>query len=330
MLIINLDGEKMNVSVLGCGRWGSFIAWYLNKTGHNVYSWGLESEAIFKDLERTRKNEYLSFDENITITSDLESAVDHAEVIIISISSQALDSFLDSLTMHNLDGKAIVLCMKGIEETTGRRLSQIVSNRVNVDKTPVAVWVGPGHPQDFVREIPNCMVIDSENEELKKRLVNSFSSELIRFYFGQDLIGTEVGAAAKNVVGIAAGMLDGMGYTSLKGALMARGTREISRLIKAMGGNEMSAFGLCHLGDYEATLFSTFSHNRRFGEMLIKGEKFEKLAEGVSTTRALVMLSKKYNVDLPIVNAVDNVITYNKNPKETLSNLFLRSVKDEF
>lgn len=174
------------------------------------------------------------------------------------------------------------------------------------------------------------MVIDSDNEELKKKLVNEFSSELIRFYFGQDLIGTEVGAAAKNVVGIAAGMLDGMGYTSLKGALMARGTREISRLIKAMGGNEMSAFGLCHLGDYEATLFSQFSHNRRFGEMLIKGESFSKLAEGVSTTRALVKLSEKYNVDLPIVNAVNQVITYNKDPKETLSSLFLRSVKDEF
>lgn len=125
-------------------------------------------------------------------------------------------------------------------------------------------------------------------------------------------------------------MLDGMGYTSLKGALMARGTREISRLIKAMGGNEMSAYGLCHLGDYEATLFSKFSHNRRFGEMLINGEKFDKLAEGVSTTRALVKLSQRYNVDLPIVNAVNQVITYNKDPKETLSSLFLRSIKDEF
>ena len=174
------------------------------------------------------------------------------------------------------------------------------------------------------------MVIDSDNQEVKEKLVHSFSSELIRFYFGQDLIGTEVGAAAKNVVGIAAGMLDGMGYTSLKGALMARGTREISRLIKAMGGNEMSAYGLCHLGDYEATLFSKFSHNRRFGEMLINGEKFDKLAEGVSTTRALVKLSQKYNVDLPIVNAVNQVITYNQDPKETLSSLFLRSIKDEF
>lgn len=320
----------MNVSLLGCGRWGSFIAWYLDKTGHNVYTWGLENDEIFQSLQRERKNDYVQFSDNIVITPDLTKAVNHAEVMIISISSQALSSFMENLIKENLDGKIIVLCMKGIEETTGRRLSEIVSDYVDTSKTPVAVWVGPGHPQDFVRGIPNCMVIDSDNQEVKEKLVHSFSSELIRFYFGQDLIGTEVGAAAKNVVGIAAGMLDGMGYTSLKGALMARGTREISRLIKAMGGNEMSAYGLCHLGDYEATLFSKFSHNRRFGEMLINGEKFDKLAEGVSTTRALVKLSQKYNVDLPIVNAVNQVITYNQDPKETLSSLFLRSIKDEF
>lgn len=320
----------MNVSLLGCGRWGSFIAWYLDKTGHNVYTWGLENDEIFQSLQRERKNDYVQFSDSIVITPDLTKAVNHAEVMIISISSQALSSFMENLIKENLDGKIIVLCMKGIEETTGRRLSEIVSDYVDTSKMPVAVWVGPGHPQDFVRGIPNCMVIDSDNQEVKEKLVHSFSSELIRFYFGQDLIGTEVGAAAKNVVGIAAGMLDGMGYTSLKGALMARGTREISRLIKAMGGNEMSAYGLCHLGDYEATLFSKFSHNRRFGEMLINGEKFDKLAEGVSTTRALVKLSQKYNVDLPIVNAVNQVITYNQDPKETLSSLFLRSIKDEF
>lgn len=320
----------MNISLLGCGRWGSFIAWYLDQTGHNVYSWGLESEEIFQNLKATRKNDYVEFSDNITITSDLTKAVNHAEVMIISISSQALSNFMESLSKEDIEGKAIVLCMKGIEETTGRRLTQVVGDYIDTKKTPVAVWVGPGHPQDFVRGIPNCMVIDSDNEELKKKLVDEFSSELIRFYYGQDLIGTEVGAAAKNVVGIAAGLLDGMGYTSLKGALMARGTQEISRLIKAMGGKEMSAFGLCHLGDYEATLFSQFSHNRRFGEMLIKGEKFTKLAEGVSTTRALIKLSEKYSVDLPIVNAVNQVITYNKDPKETLSKLFLRSVKDEF
>ena len=320
----------MNISLLGCGRWGSFIAWYLDKTGHSVYSWGLESEKVFQDLKRERKNMYVNFSDDIVITSDLTQAVEHAEVMIISISSQALSGFMEKLSKENLHGKAIVLCMKGIEEGTGKRLTQIVGEYVDTEKTPVAVWVGPGHPQDFVRGIPNCMVIDSENEQLKIKLVNEFSSELIRFYIGKDLIGTEVGAAAKNVIGIAAGMLDGMNCTSLKGALMSRGTMEISRLIKAMGGNELSAFGLCHLGDYEATLFSQFSHNRRFGEMFVKGEKFDKLAEGVSTTNALVKLGEMYNVDLPIVNAVSQVINFGKDPRQILSDMFLRKIKNEF
>ena len=320
----------MNVSLLGCGRWGSFIAWYLDKTGHSVYSWGLESEKVFQDLKRERKNMYVNFSDDIVITSDLTQAVEHAKVMIISISSQALSGFMEKLSKENINGKAIVLCMKGIEEKTGKRLTQIVSEYVDTEKTPVAVWVGPGHPQDFVRGIPNCMVIDSENEQLKIKLVNEFSSELIRFYIGKDLIGTEVGAAAKNVIGIAAGMLDGMNCTSLKGALMSRGTMEISRLIKAMGGNELSAFGLCHLGDYEATLFSQFSHNRRFGEMFVKGERFDKLAEGVSTTNALVKLGEMYNVDLPIVNAVSQVINFGKDPRQILSDMFLRKIKNEF
>ena len=149
-------------------------------------------------------------------------------------------------------------------------------------------------------------------------------------YVGNDLIGTEIGAAAKNTIGIAAGMLDGLNLSSLKGALMSRGTREISRLIKAMGGNELSAYGLCHLGDYEATLFSKYSHNRRFGEMLVNGEKFDKLAEGVDTTKALVYLGQKYNVDLPICQTVYNVINGKTTAKNGLSDLFLRSIKTEF
>ncbi|MBQ1899235.1 MAG: glycerol-3-phosphate dehydrogenase, partial [Ruminococcus sp.] len=235
-----------------------------------------------------------------------------------------------TITRYDLDGKTIVLCMKGIEESTGKRLTQVVSDFVDTDKTPVAVWVGPGHPQDYVKGIPNCMVIDSDNEEVKAKLVHSFNSELIRFYLGTDLIGSEIGAAAKNVVGIAAGMLDGAGCTSIKGALMARGTREVARLIKAAGGNELSAYGLCHLGDYEATLFSPWSHNRRFGEMYIKGEKFEKLAEGVMTSKAMVRLGEQLNVDLPITSAVYRILFENSSAKEELSALFTRSIKEEF
>ncbi len=318
----------MKISVLGCGRWGAFIAWYLNKIGHDVVSWGRADSPHFIELSETRSNGMLTFPESLVLSSDLEQAVSRAEVIVISISCQALRSFLADVKKFDLTGKSFVLCMKGIEVGTGCRLTQIV-NEVLGD-VPVAVWVGPGHPQNFVNGVPNCMVIDSENAELKKKLVEEFSSTLIRFYFGADLIGSEVGAAAKNVIGIAAGMLDGLGYSCLKGALMSRGTYEVGKLIKAMGGSEYSAYGLCHLGDYEATLFSKYSHNRMFGETFVKGESYTQLAEGVATCRALCSLSEKYGVEMPIVQSVRAMVSGEVDAKKALDELFSRSVKREF
>lgn len=319
----------MNISVLGCGRWGSFIGWYLANHGHNVVQWGLEHEPSFRVLKDTGANEYVALDSRIELTSDLKYAVEKSDVLIISISSQALRSFMTTVTPLGVQDKTFVLCMKGIEEATGKRLSEVMTES-GIDPMKIAVWVGPGHIQDFTRGIPNCMVIDSKNPELIKLLADSFRSELIRFYYGDDLIGSEIGAAAKNVMGIAAGMLDGGGYTTLKGPLMARGAREIARLIRALGGNELSAYGLCHLGDYETTLFSPFSHNRKFGELYMKGEKFEKLAEGVKTSAALKKLGEQVGVDLPITNAVYH-ITYNeKDPMEELLVLFGREPKREF
>jgi glycerol-3-phosphate dehydrogenase (NAD(P)+) len=320
----------MKISVLGTGRWGSCIAWYLDRIGNEVVSRGLESAPDFQALYKNHKNDYLTFPESIEVTSDLEYAVNRAQVIIISISSQHLRSYMQEISKYNLDGKIFVLCMKGVDVETGKRLSEVMAEFVDESKTPVAVWVGPGHPQDYVRGIPNCMVIDSKNDEVKRKLVKEFSSDLIRFYIGTDLIGSEIGAAAKNVVGIAAGFLDGLNMTSLKGALMSRGTREIGRLIKACGGNEMSAYGLCHLGDYEATLFSKWSHNRKYGEDLALGKKFEKLAEGVMTSKALKILGDRYNVDLPIVTGVYNVLFEDKEIKDELGKLFMRGVKEEF
>ena len=174
------------------------------------------------------------------------------------------------------------------------------------------------------------MVIDGYNGELVRSLADAFKSKLIRFYYGGDIIGSEVGAAAKNVMGIAAGILDGGGLCTLKGPLMARGAREISRLIKAMGGNELSAYGLCHLGDYETTLFSEFSNNRLYGEDLYLKKPFKKLAEGVSTAKALKILGEKYNVELPISNAVYNIIYEQKEPLDELLKLFERKTVEEF
>ena len=183
----------------------------------------------------------------------------------LSISSQQLRSFCRDLVALGIDlsGKRFVLCMKGLEIGTGKRLTTVFYEELG-SSMRVAVWVGPGHVQDFVRGIPNCMVIAAREMKLTRELVDAFSGFADSLLPGSgSFLGTEIGAASKNVIGLAAGMLDGFGYSSLKGALMARGTHELSRLIEAMGGDRMTVYGLSHLGDYEATLFSPHSNNRR-------------------------------------------------------------------
>ena len=319
----------MRISVLGCGRWGSFHAWYADHIGHEVTIWGRETSKHLNQLIKNRSNEYLKLAPTVHLTYDIAEAINFADIIIISISSQQLRSFAREIcNLKGVHGKKFLLCMKGLESGTGERLTTVFKSELG-EGVKVAVWVGPGHVQDFLKGIPNCMIISSEYEDLTRELVDIFKSPLIRFYYGSDLIGTEIGAAAKNVIGLAAGMLDGLNYSSLKGALMARGAAELSRLVAALGGEKMTVYGLSHLGDYEATLFSSHSHNRKFGEDFVRNYPFEKLAEGVETVSALMRLSNITKVELPICKTVYDIIHENKNPKEQLLQLFLRSTKSE-
>ena len=319
----------MKFSVLGSGRWGSFISWYLSYKKLPVTEWGRPESAAFENLMKTRQNEYVTLPGDINLTTDLKAAVEFADTVIIAIKSQALRSLATLGREYGLTEKNVVLCMKGLEEETGLRLTEIMQE-CGYDKDKLAVWVGPGHIQEFVEKKPNCMVIDGYNRELVLSLVDTLKSPLIRFYYGDDIIGSEIGAAAKNVIGIAAGFLDGGNMPSLKGPLMARGAREVARLIHAMGGCELSAYGLCHLGDYETTLFSPHSNNRRYGESMARGEHFDKLAEGVYTAKAMKLLGEKYGVDLPITNTVYNVIYEKKEPFSALLELFERKTVTEF
>lgn len=319
----------MNITVIGAGRWGSFIAWYLDRIGHKVTLYGKENSPHMIEFFNTRKNNIVTLPESIELSVDINS-VTGADVIILSVFSQGLRSLMSELAELKLTDKIFVLCMKGIEIESGKRLSEIVAEYTD-PSNKIAVWLGPGHVQEFVAEHPNCMVIDSADKETKKLLVNEFSSDLIRFYFGEDLIGNEIGAAAKNVVGIAAGILDGLGLSTLKGALMARGAREVSRLIVALGGKEQSAYGLCHLGDYEATVFSKHSHNRAFGEAFVLNKPFENgLAEGFYTAKAIHLLCEKHGVDMPICEAIYKVLYENADLEDTFNSLFKRPLKKEF
>jgi len=319
----------MKVTVLGCGRWASFHAWYQAEILKNdVLVWGLD-DVLFREISTTRKNEYLTMPSSVNFTTDLPEAIAHAEYIIISISAQAMPVFSKKIAECAPMGKTFVLCMKGIIDNSGERLSEVLEREIDPNNH-IAVWVGPGHVQEFVKGIPNIMLIDSKDAAVTARVAAAFKSKTIRLYEGEDLIGAEIGAAAKNVLGIVAGMLDASGYTCLKGALMARGAHEVARLVVAMGGKMITAYGLSHLGDFEATLFSQNSCNRRYGETFIKKETTKYLAEGVATSKAMHLLAQKYKVDMPICGLCYEVLHEGKSPKDGMTELFERKSGKEF
>ncbi len=317
-------------AVLGCGRWGSFHLWYGSKVGNSVTGWEPEGIPEFSQLRETRQNRYLKLQPDIRLTSDLEE-VSGSDMIIVTVPAQKFRGLCGELRQIDISAADLILCMKGIEKDTGSRLTEI-SREEGLEPRSLSVWVGPGHPQQFVAGVPSCMIIASENESDSVRISKLLSSDLIRFYWSRDVIGCEVGAAAKNVIGIAAGILDGMNHSGLKGALMARAPQEVARLVTAMGGDWRSVYGLSHLGDYEATLFSPFSHNRMYGEAVAKGAAIEslQLAEGVDTAEAIMMLADKYNVEMPITSTVRRIINNEIPTEKAIGDLFARPEKEEF
>jgi glycerol-3-phosphate dehydrogenase (NAD(P)+) len=331
------------ITILGCGRWASFHGWLqTTKLKNKVLIWGRGGDSTYLELSKTYKNSYVELPKSIIFTADLDKALAFADTIIISISAQGLHDLTAKITECNPKKKVFVLCMKGIDCETGERLSEILRGGIDVSNR-VCVWVGPGHTQELTRGQPNIMVMSGDDKKTTANLINRFASSLIRFYQSDDLIGTEVGAAAKNVLGVAAGFLDGAGLSSLKGALMSRGIYEVSVLTEKMGGDRMTPFGMSHLGDFEATLFNSNSHNRGYGEKFMQSylkykkgfslDKFHKevgTAEGVPTAKAMYNLARKFGIEMPITNLVYSILYENTEPMEGLNKLFLRNKTKEF
>ena len=225
--------------------------------------------------------------------------------------------------------KTFLLAMKGLEEPNATILSDVMREEIS-QPIHIATLGGPGHVQDYMKGVPSCAVIDSDEPETIDRAIKTMQSDLIRFYYGADFIGNQIGAALKNVIGIAAGILDGLEWYGLKGALMARAPIEVGRFIKHFGGNPLTAYGLSHLGDYEATLFSKHSHNRTFGELFAKGENFGKLAEGYYTLKAVKNIADRENISMPICQALYKAIYEGADIKEMIRTMFERNLKQEF
>lgn len=317
-----------SITVIGCGRWGGFLGYYTaTYKSKNVLMYGLECDPAFQALKKGENNGYVTMPNNVSVTSDLDTALKN-NFIIISIGCQNLRSLCRDLNKYNLSGKKFLLAMKGLEQDTGKRLTQVFREEIPQPDVGLAVLLGPGHVQDYLQKIPSCVVIDSDDEQVKRNIADYMNSELIRAYYGTDLIGNEIGGALKNVIGLAAGILDGLNWHGLKGALMARAPVEVGRIIAHFGGDPKTAYGLSHLGDYEATLFSTHSHNRQYGESLVKGPRFDKLAEGVYTLKAVYALTDQ--LDLPICKMLYETVYENKDPKTQIARLYERPTKHEF
>ena len=317
------------ISLIGCGRWGTFLGWYAAKyCGFDVDMYDIPTSPNFIELRDTRKNPYLTLLDNMTLHDNL-SAVLKNDTIIVSIGCQYFRGLCQELNQYDLSGKYFLLAMKGLEEDSAKYMHQIMREEI---KQPIhiAVLAGPGHVQDYTKGVPSCVVVDSDEAETKDYFIKNLSSELIRFYYGADLIGNQIGAAMKNVIGIAAGILDGLEWYGLKGDLMARAPVEVGRFIKHFHGNPQTAYGLAHLGDYEATLFSKYSHNRTFGEKFACGEDFGKLAEGVPTLKAVKLIADKEHIDMPICQALYKVVYEHADIKETIRQMFSRNIKQEF
>ncbi|MBE6446762.1 MAG: glycerol-3-phosphate dehydrogenase [Alphaproteobacteria bacterium] len=316
------------ISVIGCGRWGGFLGYYCAKyKNSHVLFLGVPQDPAYQSLIATGNNGYVTMPENVSYTTDMLECLKN-DFVIVSIGCQGFRGLCRQLSGYDLKGKTFLLAMKGLEENTALRMSQVFQQEISEPTARVVCLMGPGHVQDYIREIPSCVVLDSPDETATHEVADYLNSSLIRTYYGADLIGNEVGAAMKNVIGLAAGILDGLGWSGLKGALMARAPVEVGRLIEYFGGNPQSAYGLAHLGDYEATLFSPHSHNRAYGERLVNGPKFEKLAEGVPTLAAVYALRDQ--VDMPICRSLYRVVYENQDPKYAIGHLFRRENKVEF
>ncbi len=324
----------MKISVLGAGRWASTIALCLDRKHHDVLVWEQKfGKTETNPLFINRENKFVKLSKRVNFTHNLKEAINHADIMVMSILSQQVDNFMQNIKkVKGYKDKVYVLAMKGVEATTGRRLSEILIDN-GVSRENVAVWVGPGQPPLIAEKQPTNMIISAYNEELSKRLVELFTCEnYLNFAISNDIIGSEIGAAAKNVIGIAAGILDGQKFEQKKGPLISASIKEIGLFMDAMGGEKDSASGLAFAGDFQATLFYA-GNNWSYGNLIVTRKTLDADAladaikvqsvEGIMTAKALLLLKERHNnkvannaqLKMPITEAIYD-ICFGKIPLE--------------
>ena len=325
------------IGVIGAGSWGTALAILLNENGNDVTLWShreTEAEKI-RSTRRISKLPEVVLPEKILVTSDLEEAVSGKEILLLVVPSKCVRETAEKMSAYVKPGTFIVSAAKGIEESTLKTMTDIVEELIPQSQS--AVLSGPSHAEEVAKGLPTTCVIGAKSEETARYLQKIFMSPVFRVYISADMLGIELGGALKNVIALAAGIADGMGYgDNAKAAIITRGMVEIARLGMKMGGRLETFSGLTGIGDLIVTCASMHSRNRRAGILLGQGYSMEEamkevnmVVEGVYSARSAMKLSEKYDVELPIIEQVNKVLFEGKDPKEAVANLMLRDNKLE-
>ncbi len=329
-----------NITILGAGSWGMALARVVQSNNANVTMWEFDKddcEIIRTQRCHPKKLAKIKLDDSIMISNDLLESVKNAELVVLAVPSQSLRKVLQNLKAIDFSNTSFVNVAKGIEIGSLKRMSEVLHEELEIPFEKIATLSGPSHAEEVALDIPTAVVTASESFELRHEVQQIFSTNSLRVYHSDDLIGIELGGSLKNIIAIAAGISAGlqMGDNTM-GALLTRGLAEITRLGQAMGAKPDTFAGLSGVGDLITTCMSVHSRNRYVGEHIGQGEKLDDIiasmtmvAEGVQTTKSGYELAKKHNVEMPITTGVFNVLFDNKAPAKGIRDLMKRDLKTE-
>lgn len=328
------------ICVVGAGSWGTALTKLLADNGHDVIVWSImeqEVEMLRTYHEQKEKLPNVILPESVTFTTNLEEAVKEREILVFAVPSPFTRNTAKSVAPYLKAGQIIVNVAKGVEETTLMTLTEIIEEEIQNPEIPVCVLSGPSHAEEVGIGIPTSVVVGSKKKEIALMLQDVFMNKVFRVYTSPDVLGIELGGALKNVIALAAGVSDGLGYgDNTKAALMTRGIAELSRLGIAMGGRRETFSGLSGIGDLIVTCGSQHSRNRKAGYLMGKGytadeamKEVKQIVEGVYSAKAAMALAKKYEVSIPIIEQVNAILFEGKSAKEAVSDLLLRDKKIE-
>ena len=328
------------ISFLGCGSWGGALGSILAEKNFDVTMWHRNND-IVRSLDKSRRHYLipnLVFPENVAFTNDTSMAISSSSIVVLALPSQSIRKLISDNREYFDQDKLIVNVSKGIEIDTLMTVSEVIQDVLSNSYQGIVTLSGPSHAEEVIQKHPTTLVAASSDLDSAQKVQNLFATDMLRTYRNNDIIGVELGGSMKNVIAIAAGICDGIGYgDNSKAALITRGMTEISRLGKTMGGQRETFNGLSGFGDLIVTCLSRHSRNRQLGEAIGRGRSLEEItsemnmvAEGIFTAKSVHQLRIKHHVEMPIHEAIYKVLFENKNPRTSVVELMKRRLSEEY